>query len=181
MKRTILFLLVQLVISSLAFGQEVYQWVDEKGTIHFVDDLTLVPEKYRDQAQKKDPSKIPFSSYEAESRDKPDEGPEQRDLIGRGEDWWRAKVKEWNEKLLHTQKNYETAFAEWKAKEKELDESKFKPNSFKRKLKAEIKVLEDKLKEWEKQRGEAKNMVEKVLPKEAADYKADPEWLKMKE
>ncbi|MDP2972448.1 MAG: DUF4124 domain-containing protein, partial [Deltaproteobacteria bacterium] len=32
-------------------AQEIYRWVDEKGTIHFADDFTLVPEKYRDQVQ----------------------------------------------------------------------------------------------------------------------------------
>ena len=33
---------------SQAGGQEIYRWIDEKGTTHFADDLTLVPEKYRD-------------------------------------------------------------------------------------------------------------------------------------
>jgi len=41
--------------------------------------------------------------------------------------------------------------------------------------------LEEKLRERERERDEAKNMVEKVLPKEAEDYKADPGWLKPKE
>ncbi len=66
-------------------------------------------------------------------------------------------------------------------KEKELQESKFKPESLKRRLKAEIESLEEKAKEYEKQVGEAKNMLDKVLPKEAQDYGAPPEWLKPKE
>jgi hypothetical protein len=33
--------------------QEVYQWTDEKGSIHFTDNWHQVPEKYRDKAQKK--------------------------------------------------------------------------------------------------------------------------------
>jgi hypothetical protein len=36
---------------SLAFGQEVYRWVDEKGTVHFTDDLGQVPEKYLQKSQ----------------------------------------------------------------------------------------------------------------------------------
>jgi len=66
-------------------------------------------------------------------------------------------------------------------KEKELADAKFKPDSLKRKLKAEIKELEVKVKDRERERNEAKNMLEKVLPKQAEDYKADPAWLKPKE
>jgi hypothetical protein len=65
-----------------------------------------------------------------------------------------------------------------KAKAKELEESKFKPDSLKRRLKADIKVLEEKVEEWKKQMEEARNMLDKVLPKEAEDYRADPSWVK---
>ena len=105
--------------------------------------------------------------------------PEQKDLLGRGEDWWRARAKEWNEKLLSAQKNYESANADWKSKEKELEQSKFKPDSLKRKLRAEIQTLEGRAKDWERQIAEAKNMLEKVLPKEAEQDRADPNWLKI--
>jgi hypothetical protein len=32
---------------------EIYQWKDEKGNIHMTDDESAIPEKYRDQAQKR--------------------------------------------------------------------------------------------------------------------------------
>jgi clan AA aspartic protease (TIGR02281 family) len=32
---------------------EMYQWVDEKGTVHFADDLSNIPEKYRADAEEK--------------------------------------------------------------------------------------------------------------------------------
>ena len=188
MRRMILFIFIGwMVLPLLGFGQEVYRWVDEKGTVHFVDDLGLVPEKYREQVQKKRPPEKPTSlpssdvSGGLEGKEKSKSAPERKDLLGRGEGWWRAKVKEWNEKFVSAQKNVEATYANWKAKEKELEESKFKPDSFKRKLKAEAKVLEEKLKEWEQKSEEAKNMLEKVLPKQAEDYRADPEWLKPKE
>jgi len=174
------------IFGCLAFGQEIYRWVDEKGTIHFADDLTLVPEKYRDQVQKRRPSekpsppsiKIPVGT---EVRPQVKSAPEQKDLLGRGPEWWIAKGKEWNERLLNAQKNYETAYSALKAKEKELEESKFKPDSVKRKLKTEIKNLEERVKEWERHIEEAKNMLEKTLPKQAEYYMADPNWLKMEE
>lgn len=34
-------------------AQEFYRWVDDKGAVHFTDNLHSVPEKYRNQAQKK--------------------------------------------------------------------------------------------------------------------------------
>jgi chromosome segregation ATPase len=166
--------------------------VDEKGTVHFADDLTLVPEKYRGQAQKKvapqEPPPSPFPpSYRSPEKGKtekvrtekkPESVPVQKDILGRGEEWWRAKVKQWEEKLSKAQKNYETELNALKAKEKELEESKFKPDSLKRRLKADIKVLEEKVKGWENQMQEARNMLERVLPKEAEEYRADPRWLK---
>lgn len=186
MKRTRLLILIGLIFyCAMSWGQEIYQWIDEKGTTHFADDLSLVPERYRNQVQKKKPPEessshpTPQVLKEEEMEKEPESVSERKDLIGRGEEWWRAKAKEWNEKLLNAQKNYETAYTAWKVKEKELEQSKLKPKSLQRKLKTEMKVLEDKTKEWEKQRDEAKNMLEKGLPKEAEELKADPDWIKI--
>jgi len=195
MKRTCLIIIAGLLFSSvLAFGQEVYKWVDEKGTVHFTDDLGEVPKKYQEQIQKKMPPKEPIpsqptsppsieslKSMEPEKEAESAPGSVQKDILGRGEEWWRAKVNEWNEKLKTSQRNYENAYSEWKSKENELETSKFKPDSVKRKLKAEIKTLEEKTRDWEKQMEEAKNMLENVLPKQAQDYRANPEWLKIEE
>jgi len=182
-KQGFLIFISWIILSSLTFGQEIYQWMDEKGTVHFTDDLSLVPERYRNQVQQKKPPKEP-SPYpspqvlkEEEMEKEHESASERKDLIGRGEEWWRAKAKEWNEKLLNAQKNYETAYADYTEKGKELEQSKFKSKSFQRKLKTEIKVLEGKAKEWEKQRDEAKNILEKGLPKEAEELKADPDWI----
>jgi len=188
MKRMALFILVGLILySAVSFSQEIYRWVDEKGTIHFADDFTLVPEKYRDQVQKRKPSEKPSPPptrppIEPEATGPTTEStPEKKDLLGRDEEWWRAKMKEWNDKLQNTQKNYDLVYSDLRQKEKELADAKFKPDSLKRKLKAEIKELEVKVKDRERERNEAKNMLEKVLPKQAEDYKADPAWLKPKE
>jgi hypothetical protein len=193
MKRASLLIFVGLIFYyASSLGQEVYRWVDEKGTVHFADDLTLVPEKYQGQVQKKvappepSPSPFPPSTRVPEKgrpgnvtiEKKPESVPVQKDILGRGEEWWRAKVKEWKEKLSNAQKNYETELNTLKAKAKELEESKFKPDSLKRRLKADIKVLEEKVEEWKKQMEEARNMLDKVLPKEAEDYRADPSWVK---
>jgi len=182
-----------LFYSALAFGQEVYRWLDDKGTVHFTDDLGQVPEKYRGQLQRERPPEEPPPAQptppksiqtprgaEGEKQPKPAPGSAtgEKDILGRGEEWWRAKAREWDEKLKNAQKNYENAYSEWKAKEQEIETSKFKSDSIKRKLRAEIKTLEEKAKDFEKQVEEAKNMIEKVLPKQAQEDRANPEWLK---
>jgi len=194
MKRASLLIFVGLIFYyASSWGQEIYRWVDEKGVIHFADDLTLVPEKYQGQVQKKAappeprPSPFPPSTRVPEKgkpgkatvEKKPESIPVQKDILGRGEEWWRAKVKEWKEKLSNAQKNYETELNALKVKEKELEESKLKPDSLKRRLKTDIKVIEEKVEEWKKQMEEARNMLDKVLPKEAEDYRADPSWVKI--
>jgi hypothetical protein len=185
MKRIALLILIGLMLYyAVSWGQEIYQWKDEKGNLHFTDDISQVPERYRDQVQKKkvpeEPSPLPRPPINTKDKDGiPASVPERKDTIGRGEEWWRSQAKEWNEKLLNANENYEIAYAEWKAKEKELEESKFKPKSLQRRLMAEMKLLEDRVKEWERQREEARNMLENVLPKEAEDYHANPKWLEI--
>ena len=39
------------LISQLSHADEIYKWVDEKGTVHLTDDPKTIPEKYRDQVQ----------------------------------------------------------------------------------------------------------------------------------
>jgi len=189
--KTILFfaIIFWMTLTLTAISQEIYQWVDDKGTVHFVDDPTLIPEKYRDQVQKK---KVPKESSPSSSastvvpqaektRPESESSSVERDRFGRGEEWWRERMKEWQDKQKSAQTNYEKAHQAWKAKEKELEDSKFKPESLKRKLKAEIKELEDKAMTWEKEVKEATNMVQKVLPSQAEEDRADPSWLKPKE
>jgi len=38
---------------SFLFSEEIYRWTDEKGTTHFTDDASTIPEKYRREAEEK--------------------------------------------------------------------------------------------------------------------------------
>ena len=190
MKRASLFFLIGIVlISSLVSAQAIYRWVDEKGSVHFTDDPSLIPEKYRDQTKmEKIPTESPPPASQAQPQAVPTGPPSvkaaepssgRKDVLGRGEDWWKAQAKMWKEKLQNAQKNYETANAAVQAKQKEIDDSKFKPDSYVRKLEAEKKVLQDKANESAKQVDEAKNMLETGLARQAEEYLADPAWLKV--
>lgn len=189
MRRVGLVISIGLILFSFsAFGQGVYKWVDEKGTAHFTDDLSLVPEKYRDQVRETKPQGKPASpsigspeGVRKETESAPESVSEQKDLSGRGEEWWRATVREWNKKLAAARENYEDAYKKWKAKEQELQASQFKSDSLKRKLKAEAKALEENVKDWEKKVEEARDMLDNVLPQQAIDDHANPEWLNPEE
>jgi clan AA aspartic protease (TIGR02281 family) len=51
----LLFIMMAVLVPS-SHG-EMYKWVDEKGTVHFTDDLSSIPEKYRQDAETRKPSK----------------------------------------------------------------------------------------------------------------------------
>ena len=54
-------------------AKDVYKWVDEKGTVHFSEDESNVPEKYRDQLEKKslpEEPKKPKEKVKAEKQDR---------------------------------------------------------------------------------------------------------------
>jgi len=187
MKRTMLLILVGMITLPLIAGsQETYQWVDEKGTVHFTDDVGKIPEKYQDQVKEKkipkEPAPAPSPSPSIrppQSKAPPEPAVEKKDILGRGEEWWRDKAMEWKQKLIKAEKDYTDAQAALKVKDKELEDAKFKPKSFQRKLQDEVKVLEEKANAQKNQVDEAKNMLEKGLPKQAEEFRADPSWLKI--
>jgi Domain of unknown function (DUF4124) len=183
-KLTLLIFVIWIISPALVLAQETYQWVDEKGTVHFTDDIGKIPEKYQDQVKKKEtpPEPAPSSSIKSpteKARPAPDAADvEKKDILGRGEDWWRDKAMEWKQKLIKAQKDYAAAQTALKAKDKELEDARFKPKSFQRKLQDEIKVLEEKVNAQKNLVDEAKNMLEKVLPRQAEEYRADPNWVR---
>ena len=183
MKRAALLIIIGLIVyCAVSLGQEIYQWVDEKGTVHFTDDFGQIPEKYQDQVKKKKtpPEPAPSPSIRLpQGKAPPEPSIEKKDILGRGEDWWRDKAMEWRQKLIKAQKDYAAAQTALKAKEKELEQSIYKPDSFKRRLQAEIKVLEEKANDQKNQVDEAKNMLDKVLPRQAEEHRADPSWVRV--
>jgi clan AA aspartic protease (TIGR02281 family) len=56
MRFLISLIMVLAVLVPSSFGQ-MYKWVDEKGTVHFTDDLSTIPEKHREGAETRKPQK----------------------------------------------------------------------------------------------------------------------------
>jgi hypothetical protein len=67
MKKISLVLVLTVVfLGSIAYA-EIFKWVDDKGAVHFSDDYETIPEKYRQQLEKKSESEA-SSSTEKEIR-----------------------------------------------------------------------------------------------------------------
>src|SRR3989337_415614 len=101
------FLIILFVlIAELSFG-EVYKWVDEKGVVHFTDDITQIPEKHRKTLEEME---IREEGAEAKtergSQPKKDEDTD-RDRLGRGEEYWKTRVGELKKRIRALQENVE--------------------------------------------------------------------------
>lgn len=170
-------LVFSLMISfTLPVNAQVYRWTDSKGTVHFTDDPSLIPDQYRAGALKSE------LSLEIEKTQKPEEThgqkveTAQRDTLGRSKDYWRARVLEWRQKLARAQERWETLRMQYN----ELTE---KHNAVRNSVaRARIRNERDQVKfqmdECKAQIDEAKRMLEVTIPEEAALFRANPEWLK---
>jgi len=65
MKHVILSFLILIIFPFTGYG-EMYKWVDEKGSVHFTDDLSSIPEKYRQGAETRNPPEETFSQQPRE-------------------------------------------------------------------------------------------------------------------
>jgi clan AA aspartic protease (TIGR02281 family) len=71
MKVAILSVLILIIFASPGYG-EMYKWVDEKGTVHFTDDISTIPEKYREDVEER---KAPKETTAPEMKEKPTSSP----------------------------------------------------------------------------------------------------------
>ena len=46
-------LIIQSLYAGTVSAQELYRWVDDKGSVHFTDNFPSIPEKYREKAEKR--------------------------------------------------------------------------------------------------------------------------------
>ena len=92
MNKTFLILTILMALA-LPVSAEMYKWVDEKGTVHFTDDISSIPEKYREDVEERETSK---ETPDQEVREKPAPAPAQKssepegfevNLVRRSELW----------------------------------------------------------------------------------------------
>ncbi len=66
------FVLTILIALALPASAEMYKWVDEKGTVHFTDDISSIPEKYREDVEER---KTPKGTAVQELKERPTSSP----------------------------------------------------------------------------------------------------------
>ena len=74
MNKTFLVLTILMTLA-LPASAEMYKWVDEKGTVHFTDDISSIPEKYREGVEERE---TPKGTPDQEVREKPAPTPAQK-------------------------------------------------------------------------------------------------------
>jgi len=175
MAKGIFFLLFFLILSEFSFA-EVYKWVDDKGVVHFTDDIIQIPEKYRPQIERLEPSEGRVGTKIEGDSSPAKKGETNQDRTVTGEEYWKGRVEEWKKKLNDAQERANNFTIKYNELTERFNESKSSAErSNLRKERDEIKTEIEKCKT---QIEEAKYMLEKRIPEEAEAFKAKPEWIK---
>jgi hypothetical protein len=177
--------------TSVAFSQA-FKWVDEKGNVHFTDDYSQIPEKYRGGSERrempagavepnlteKDESKS-SEKGESKSSEPPSHQKKEdnyKDRLGRGEDYWRGMVKQWRTQLTTSEDRVDALRVKYNELTEKFNSSK---SSIERAaLRNQREELRAEMNQHKSRVEEAKVMLEKKIPQEAELYKAKPEWIK---
>lgn len=173
--KKIFFILLFLFLTQLSFA-EVYKWVDEKGGVHFTDDILQIPEKYRPQIERLGPSEEKVDTkIEGKSSTNKNEGT-YRDRIGRDEGYWKGQVEEWNKRMKDAQERVNSLRTKYNELTEKFNESKSSAERIN--LRKERDQIKNEMDRYKTQIEEAKHMLEKKIPEEAEIFKAKPEWIK---
>ena len=175
MKKSILIVFLAIFLA-LPVNGEVFKWTDSRGTVHFTDDSSLIPEQYRPKASKTDAPRENEASKGTEQLPTQKAPESSKDNLGRGEEYWKARVRE-------SQQRQAKAQEEWEGLRTQYNELTEKHNASKNSVaRAALRNERDQVKAQMEERktriDEAKKMLEKTIPEEAALFKANPQWLK---
>jgi archaellum component FlaC len=178
MKTLAFILLLFLLIASPSHAQ-VYKWVDEKGIVHFTDDITQIPEKYRRTIEERE-----VTEEKVETREE-DEAPQKKkqavtntykDRLGRGEEYWKSRVEESRRKLESLHEKVEALRLKYNELTEKFNTSK--SSAERGMIRNDREQIKNQMDELRVQIGATKEMLEKKIPEEASLYRAKPEWIK---
>jgi chromosome segregation ATPase len=175
MKQVFFIILFAFFVAEVSFS-EVFKWIDEKGVVHFTDDISQIPEKYRPKAEK-----IELSEGKEESKIEGESAPKKKedaykDRLGRGEKYWKERMEEWRKKLSELQGRLEILRVKYNELTMKFNDSK---STVERgSLRRERDQIKNEMDQHKIKIEEAKNMLEKKIPEEVELYQAKPEWVK---
>jgi hypothetical protein len=178
--RRIIFIFVFLVFISPLYAGAIYKWTDEKGGVHFSDDLNKVPAAYRDRVEVEeweDTQKTegpPPVSIQTPSQKT---GEVTTDIYGQDEIYWKRRVRPWKERLQEANDSYSKAQGKFSEKSEELSRKKFGSPTQYKSIIMELDRLREEMAKYQVEIAEATEMLSKIS-KEAEAAKANPDWLK---
>jgi len=172
----IFFLIILFIFISTPGYAQVYKWVDDKGVVHFTDDVTKIPDKYRSKTDK-----MGMSEEKSETKTGTDPSPKKKedaykDQLGRGEEYWKNRVEEWKKKMRMAQEKIEGARVKYNELTEKFNDSR--SSAERNHLRRERDQVKQEMDQYKNQFEEAKTMLEKKIPEEADIYKAKQEWIK---
>jgi len=175
MKKCILIVFLGIFLAFPVNG-EVFKWTDSRGTVHFTDDPSLIPEQYRSKALG---TSVPTVEEASKETTQPPirKAPEpSKDNLGRGEEYWKARVRG----VQQTQAKAQEELEGLRTKYNELTEkhNASKNNVARAAIRNDRDQVNAQMDECKARIDEAKKMLEKTIPEEAALFKANPQWLK---
>lgn len=174
MKRILIFLLL-ILVGEFSYA-EVYRWVDEKGVVHFTDDTTQIPARYREKMEEiRVPEEKGEVKTEGKSLVKKKDDP-YRDSLGRGEEYWKGRVEESKKKLQDLQESLEKHRLRYNELTEKFNSSK--SSTQRATLRNEREQIKGQMDQYRLQIAEVKEMLEKKIPEEADLYRAKPEWVR---
>jgi chromosome segregation ATPase len=173
--KTLTLILLFLFTATLSYAQ-VYKWVDEKGIVHFTDDITQIPEKYRRTVQELESREEKIETKEEGETPQKKQADSYKDRLGRGEEYWKGRVEESRKKLQSLQEKVESLRLKYNELTEKFNTSR--SSSERATIRNDREQIKNQMDELRVQIGEAKEMLEKKIPEEASLYRAKPEWIK---
>jgi len=170
-----IFLIILFILPANFSFAEVYKWVDDQGVVHFTDDFSQIPERYRPEIERMEMSKDKVETG-TEGEPSPKKKDIYKDRLGRGEEYWKGRVDEWSKKLKILLERVESLRIKYNELTEKINNSK---SSVERSnLRRERDEIKNEMDQNKSQIEETKYMLEKKIPEEAEIYKAKPEWVK---
>jgi chromosome segregation ATPase len=174
--KTFTFLLLFLFAVPLSYAQ-VYKWVDEKGIVHFTDDITQIPEKYRRVIEEREATEEKIDTKKEEPQATPKKQTDSyKDRLGRGEEYWKGRVDESRKKLQSQQEKVESLRLKYNDLTEKFNTSR--SSAERATIRNDREQIKNQMDELRAQIEETREMLERKIPEEASLYGAKPEWVK---
>ena len=171
----VLVIIAVLVFASAGMAGEYFKWIDKRGVVHFTDTEASVPEKNREDMERRDFRKERVTSSET-TGEAQEVTEEPRDQFGRGRDFWVNWTNEAKNRLYRAEREYERLGKESRDLVDKLDAttSLAKRDEYKKRMES----VQNEMKRGREDIRKAREELEITLPRAAERAGAPQEWVR---